>query len=91
MLPIVQHYLRQSRLNSAFALLSIGLLLVVISAGIVACRPREDAIEERAIPGGIHAADSIKAQSRRSGSLEAADWRQVHGFLPNCRRRHRSR
>ncbi|MFL5656426.1 MAG: hypothetical protein ACJ8CB_19895 [Ktedonobacteraceae bacterium] len=37
MLPIVQRYLRQSRLNSPFALLSIGLLLVVISAGIVAC------------------------------------------------------
>lgn len=37
MLPIVQRYLRQSRLNGAFALLSIGLLLVVISAGIVAC------------------------------------------------------
>ena len=37
MLQIIQRYPGQSRLKRAFAVLSIGLLLAIISAGIAAC------------------------------------------------------
>jgi hypothetical protein len=37
MLPIIRHYLQQSRLSMFYSMLSIGLLLAIISAGLVAC------------------------------------------------------